>query len=52
MLIIDQLQSIAVEMCEHYCKYPEQYESQYKDPDVAWNRMRQDKCNDCPINKL
>lgn len=52
MLIIDQLQSIAVEMCEHYCKYPEQYKAIYSDPDEAWFKMRHDKCFGCPLLKL
>lgn len=52
MQIIDQLQKIADEMCDKYCKYPEQYESQYDDTDEAWDKMMCEVCDNCPLNKL
>ena len=31
---------------------PEQYEANYDDPDEALDKLYEEKCNDCPINKL
>ena len=39
-------------LCMEYCKFPEQYLGQYKDPDEAQEKMMAEKCEDCPIGKI
>jgi hypothetical protein len=50
--ITEMLGEICCKMCDNYCKYPEQYESQYKDPDMAWSVCMNERCKDCPISKI
>lgn len=35
---------VCEEICDHYCKWPDQY----KDEDA----LIEEKCNDCPLNRL
>lgn len=50
--IVEQLQNIVEEFCTCYCKYPEQYEEKYSDPDIAADKMIDERCKKCPINKI
>lgn len=50
--ITEMLGEICCNMCDNYCKYPEQYEANYDDPDEAMDKLVEEKCNDCPINKI
>ena len=50
--ICDQLQDIMEDICTYYCKYPEQYLSQYKDPDMASDKMLNERCENCPLEKI
>lgn len=45
-------ESIEEEMCDHYCKMPEFYLSQYKDPDEAHEVMVNECCAKCPLERL
>lgn len=47
MSIPAQLQRIAEDICDHYCKFPEQYEG-----DDGIDRLISEHCENCPINKL
>lgn len=40
------------DICDHYCKYPELYESKYTDSDEALDAMMEDHCDRCPLNRL
>ena len=37
-------ENLAVDICDHYCKFPGEYE----DKDL----MIEEKCNDCPLGEL
>ena len=43
------LEDVANEMCDKYCKYPDEYAKQYGEDD---ERMCDEVCNKCPLNKL
>ena len=50
--ITEMLDEICCNMYDNYCKYPKLYEANYDDPDEAMDKLCEEKCNDCPINKL
>ena len=52
MGVIRDLYKVIEQVCDKYCKYPEQYESKYDDPDEAWEKMYEEKCDNCPLSKL
>lgn len=43
---------VAEEICDGYCKYPDEYRERYKDPDEAQERMAIERCENCPLNKI
>jgi hypothetical protein len=43
-------EAIRAEMCDSYCKYPEQYKS--SENDGNWEMMMDGACNECPLNML
>lgn len=45
--IVTEIQNIAEEICDHYCKYPELYKD---DEDMA--ELLDEHCQGCPVNKL
>lgn len=52
MSITETLNKISEEMCNKYCKFPEQYYSQTDDVDAACEKMLKEKCENCPLNKI
>ena len=40
------------ELCDDYCKYHQEYFSKYEDPDEAYEKMMEEKCDDCPIGRI
>lgn len=42
--VTQQLDRIAEEICENYCKYPDQYKD--------YDEMLNDVCDGCPLNRL
>ena len=46
------LERIASEMCDGYCKYPEQYVSADGDEDAQTERLVREHCDQCPIAQL
>ena len=38
------IEDITGEICDRYCRFPEAYDSE--------ERMREEKCEKCPLNKL
>lgn len=45
--ITEQLEEIAGEICNNYCKYPDQWDEE-KDGDLS----ESDICKDCPLSRL
>ena len=46
------IEQIKEEMCDRFCKWPTEYLSLIKDPDKANERMINEICIDCPLDKL
>lgn len=51
-VVYENIEQIKEEMCDHYCKMPEFYLSQYKDPDEAHEVMVNECCAKCPLERL
>lgn len=47
--IMEQVKS---EICDDYCKWPEEYLQIHNDPDEAQAYMLAEKCTTCPLQKL
>lgn len=50
--ITDEIIEICNEFCDNYCKYPEHYLAQYKDPDKAFDVLIEEICEKCPLYRL
>ena len=44
------IEAVKFEMCDHYCKYPNQYQADIDDVNFA--RMITEKCDECPLDYL
>lgn len=49
--ITKQLEEIAENICDHYCKYPEKYSIKEKGDD-AYDALLNEVCVKCPLNKI
>ena len=47
--IADMLNKMAGDICDNYCKWPEQYENEQDEEDAA---LYEDHCWACPLNVL
>ena len=47
MTIPEQLEEIKTEICDRYCKYPDNWDEE-KDGEL----VDSDICRDCPLNRL
>lgn len=47
--VADILGEVIQDMCDKYCKYPEEYVQKYGADD---ERMYGEVCDKCPLNKL
>ena len=52
MNVIELIQWVADEVCDNYCKYPDEYFRKYKDEDEAFEHLYCEKCEKCCLNKL
>lgn len=43
------VEEVCQDICDHYCKYPAEYNF---DDDLSFDRIYEDHCNDCPLNRL
>lgn len=46
--VADILCEVIQDMCDKYCKFPQEYENTGADDE----RMYDEKCSNCPLNKL
>lgn len=46
--IREQLEEVANEFCNHYCKYPEQWDEEKEGMELC----ESDICANCPCNRL
>ena len=51
MTIPEQLNKIAEEICDSYCKYPDLAKKKFEDPDEAMEWIGDTYCAGCPIYK-
>lgn len=49
MTIGEQLEAIAEEICDSYCKYPDLVKDKFEDPDEAMEYIGDTYCSSCPI---
>lgn len=50
--ITSQFEQIKADICDNYCKWPEIYMEIEQDPDEAYERLLNEKCAECPLQKL
>lgn len=46
---MQNLENIAADMCDSYCRYPEEYKRLYGSTIEAHGRMLEEACKDCPL---
>ena len=46
--IREQLEEVANEFCNHYCKYPEQWDEEKEGCPLDESKV----CKNCPLNRL
>jgi hypothetical protein len=46
--LIEIVEQVKAEMCDRFCKWPDQY----KCDESAYDRMIDEKCEHCPLNRL
>ena len=44
-----ELEEIAGQICDHYCIFPQAYDTGHEDDN---QRMIEERCNKCPLNRL
>lgn len=49
---MEDVDGIIEAICEDYCLWPQEFMSQYEDPDDALCAMEKERCVDCPLMKL
>ena len=47
-----QMNDIANEICERYCKYPEIAKTETDDPDLAEDLLYDKYCGSCPLSRI
>lgn len=52
LTVVELILWVIEEVCDNYCKYPEQYLRKYKNEDEAIERLCSERCEKCPLNKL
>lgn len=50
--ITRQFEQIKAQICDDYCKWLEIFMEIEQDPDEAYERLLNEKCADCPLQKL
>lgn len=48
LTIVQELAHIVTQMCDHYCKWPEQWDAEEEGKEL----FESDICNHCPMQKL
>lgn len=50
--VVNIIQEVIETVCDKYCKYPEQYKEKFVDEDLAFDKMSEERCENCILNKL
>lgn len=48
MSITEQIEKVKEDICQHYCKYPNEWDEEAEGVELCDS----DVCRDCPLNKL
>ncbi|MBQ4145440.1 MAG: hypothetical protein IJD36_02315 [Clostridia bacterium] len=53
MSVVNIIQNVVDEICDKYCKFPDEYYKKYPDnEDEAEEKLYCEKCDNCVLNKL
>lgn len=47
-----KLREVGNELCQEFCKYPDEYFSLYDDGEEAEERLAIEKCEICPLTRM
>ena len=47
-----RIEELKEDICDNYCKYPEDFRCRYPNSDYAQEIMWQEVCQDCPLNEF
>lgn len=50
--IIKELETVASEICDKYCKWPQEYEGISEYEDECAQRLADERCCNCPLNQF
>lgn len=50
--VLNELNELAIDVCQNRCKYPEKYDCQDKNENENFEKMINEQCDNCPINEL
>lgn len=50
MTMAELIEEIKMQICDHYCKYPEQYK--VANDDINFDTMLHERCNNCILDLL
>lgn len=50
--VVETIEEVVEKICSDYCKFPEEYTKKYGDSDEGLNKMFEDHCDKCPLNRL
>ena len=50
--VVNIIQEVIETVCDKYCKYPEYYSAKYEDEDFAYDKMIEERCEKCILNRL
>ena len=52
MTVGEQIEAVKEDICDNKCRITQEYLSQYKDPDEAYEKMLADACHFCSMSRL
>lgn len=50
--ISQKFEEIKEDICDNYCKFPMDYSMEYEDPEEGYEAMMEERCAECPLNRL
>jgi len=50
--IVSQIEEIKEDICDNYCKFPQEYSLKYEDSEIGHDVMIDDVCSECPLCRL
>ena len=50
--VVETIEEVVEKICSDYRKFTEEYTKKYGDSDEGLNKMFEDHCDKCPLNRL